>query len=254
MRRYWIDKNLIQNELVQFKDDVFHHIFDVCRQEVGNHFEVLTDDSKAYLVEVLSVQKKTATGKIKEERVISELKKPFINLCVSIPKFSTLELILEKSVELGVHQVLPFYSDFSFVKSMDEKEWAHKSQRWQKIIKSATQQSGRGSLMNLEKPEKFNLILKKMNQNPNDMSLFLYEGETNIDIKSYLQQQKELKNQPIENAWIFIGSEGGFSFKEINELQTLGLSPATLGEQILRVETACLMAVSVLKYELDLWG
>ena len=54
MRRYWIEKSQISNNQVHFKTDQFHHIFDVCRQEIGHHFEVITEDSLAFLVEVSS--------------------------------------------------------------------------------------------------------------------------------------------------------------------------------------------------------
>ena len=55
-----------------------------------------------------------------------------------------------------------------------------------------------------------------------------------------------------ENVWLIVGSEGGFSQNEVVSMQKLGLDPVTLGQQILRVETACLTLVAVLKYELGL--
>ena len=64
MRRYWIEKKTIENSTVTFKDDLFHHIFDVCRQTIGNHFEVITEDSVAYLVKVSVVSKKQAQAEI----------------------------------------------------------------------------------------------------------------------------------------------------------------------------------------------
>ena len=118
MRRYWIDKSQISGSQVQFTGDTFHHIFDVCRQTQGSKFEVLTEDSKAHLVEVISVQKKQATAQIIEERIIPPLKLPHIHLAMSIPRFNVFDSVLEKAVEMGVSSIVPFYSEFSFVRKV----------------------------------------------------------------------------------------------------------------------------------------
>ncbi|MCX7979275.1 MAG: 16S rRNA (uracil(1498)-N(3))-methyltransferase, partial [Bdellovibrionaceae bacterium] len=70
MRRYWIAPSARSGDVVEFSGEVFHHIFEVCRQTTGSHFEVLLGDGKAYLVEVRNVGKKAATATIKESREI----------------------------------------------------------------------------------------------------------------------------------------------------------------------------------------
>jgi 16S rRNA (uracil1498-N3)-methyltransferase len=60
------------------------------------------------------------------------------------------------------------------------------------------------------------------------------------------------KSNDPENLWLIVGSEGGFSDREVTEMKQLGLDPVTLGPQVLRVETACMTLVSVLKYEFGL--
>lgn len=255
MRRYWIGNlGFSDSDKLNLTDDLFHHIVDVCRQDIGSRFEVLNNESKAFLVEITERGKKSAQIKLLEERIITPIKKPFIHLVLSIPKFSTLENVLEKSVELGVNSLIPITTEFSFIKNFSTKDWEHKFQRWQKIIISATQQSGRGELMKLESPRPFKNFLETLNRNPQDLSLFLYEGDSQNNIKHYINKIKSSISQPIENIYIIIGSEGGFSVEEVRQLELQGLSPVTLGEQILRVETACITAVSVLKYEFDLMG
>lgn len=252
MRRYWIEKKDIQGNLVLFEGDIFHHIFDVCRQDLGSHFEVITEDSVAYLVEVIEKGKKKAQAKILEERKIEPLKRPYIHLCLSIPKFSTLESVLEKAVEMGVHSITPLVCDYSFIKNFSDKDWLHKSERWKKIIISATQQSGRGDLLKIQTPIKLPELFEQMNRTPHSLGLFLYEGDTKLDIRRHLRARDS--SQMVENIWLIVGSEGGFSSQEIQLSLKQGLSPVTLGEQILRVETACIAGISVLKYEFDLMG
>lgn len=253
MRRYWLDINLQIGEQLVIDKDLFHHIFDVCRVGKDQHFELLNSSGQGFLVHVDNVEKKRATVSVVEVRKIPELKYPHIHLFMSMPKFATLESVMEKAVEMGVHSIHPFYSEFSFVKSMQEKDLQHKQERWQKIIVSATQQSGRGELMKLSNPFAWKDFSQKINQLAIDQCLFFYEGDSALNAKQAIAQFKEKqKDKPIKNIGLVIGSEGGFSTNEINGLEGLGLSPVTLGSQVLRVETACLTGLSILKYEFDL--
>lgn len=251
MRRYWIEKKDLFQDQVNFTGDVFHHIFDVCRQETGSKFEVLTEDSKAYLVEILQVTKKNATGRVLEERIIPALKRPHIHLVLSISRFAVMDAVMEKAVELGVSSIHPFFSDFSFVRSGDKLS-DNKLERWDKIVRSATQQSGRGDLMKVHDPIPFDKISSLINRTEGQVGLFAYEGPSVVGIKAFVDQAKKENPQGVQDLWILVGSEGGFSHKEVAELAKLGLHPVTLGPQVLRVETACMALVSVLKYDFDL--
>lgn len=251
MRRYWIEKSQIFNDQVTFKGDQFHHIFDVCRQEIGHHFEVITEDSKAYLVEVTSVEKKNATAKVIESREIAKLPYPHIHIALSISRYPVMDSIIEKAVELGVTSILPFTSEFSFVRSPQNLP-AGKTERWQKIIVSATQQSGRGDLLKIHPPMTWNDMLKNINPSNSQLCLFAYEGDSTLDIESFLKGKRESVQKNLNDLWILVGSEGGFSTTEVEQLHQLGLHPVTLGGQVLRVETACMTLVAILKYEFGL--
>jgi len=253
MRRYWIEKSQIFNDQVTFKGDQFHHIFDVCRQDVGNHFEVITDDSKAYLVEVLSVEKKQATAKIVETRTIQELKKPHVHIALSVSRFPVMDSIVERAVEMGVSSIVPFYSEYSFIRKAANLP-AGKLERWQKIVISATQQCGRGELMAIQNPIDWAQLQKQINPSDKKWCLFAYEGKGQLPLKNYVQTKKQQVQDQVDEIWIIVGSEGGFSEAEVESMKKLGLDPVTLGSQVLRVETACLTLVSALKYEFGLLG
>jgi len=250
MRRYWIEHSDIAQDLVSFKDETFHHIFDVCRQNVGSKFEVLTEKAEAHFVEVIEVQKKKALARILETREIPPLKDPKIHLVMSVPRFPVFESVLEKAVEMGVQSIHLFFSDFSFVKthsSISESKY----ERWDKIIRSATQQTGRGDLLKLYKPVTFSKLNEVINPSAASWGLFAYEGETVKSLKEEISLKKQANISP-KDIWLIIGAEGGFSFAEVDEFKKLGLDPVTLGSQVLRVETACMTLVSVLKYDFDL--
>lgn len=251
MRRYWIDKKDLFQQQVNFTGDVFHHIFDVCRQNVGSKFEVLTEDSKAYFVHVTEVGKKSAVAEVLEERIIPALKEPHIHLALSISRFPVMDAVMEKAVELGVSSIQPFFSDYSFLRK-GEKLSDNKIDRWDKIVRSATQQSGRGDLMKVLPAVTFNKIAPLINPNLGSVGLFAYEGDSTLSIKNYVSKVRAENAIGIKNIWIIVGSEGGFSTQEVQEFEKLGLHPVTLGPQVLRVETACMALVSVLKYDFDL--
>lgn len=258
MRRYWIQKSQIfQNadgtQAVQFSGDQFHHIFEVCRQEVGHHFEVISEDSKAYLVKVLERGKKNAQAQVVEERVIASLPRPHIHIALSISRYPVMDAIVEKAVEMGVTSILPFCSDYSFIRQTGHLP-AGKIERWGKIIVSATQQSGRGELMAIENPCDWSELLKKVNPGPENWCLFAYEGAAVLSAREYFKVKRGQEALKPTNLWIIVGSEGGFSSQEVTEMQKLGLDPVTLGSQVLRVETACMTLVSILKYEFGLYG
>ena len=252
MRRYWIPSQSFLGPLVELKDDVYHHIVVVCRQELGAKFEVLGDGDQAHLVEIIELSKKKATAKILESRTLPILKKPHIVLALSVPKFPVMESVVEKAVEMGVHRIQPFFSEFSFVRRKSSLPDS-KLERWKKIVVSASQQSGRGELLQVSDVCDFLDLAKIFNRNEKKMGLFSYEGQSTLSIKNFLSSPGSVNRENLEEVWLFVGSEGGFSVSEVQSFQKWGLDPVTLGDQVLRVETACITLVSILKYEFGLY-
>jgi len=254
VRRYWVDKEFFTPDHVVITGDTFHHIFDVCRQTQGSQFEVLDGMGNAYLVEAIALEKKKAICKILSQRQLPRLAHPHIHLALSISRYPIMDNIVEKAVELGVHSIHPFFSEFSFVRKRNSLP-DNKIERWKKIVISATQQSGRGDLMKVEEPIELIQVLKNYQQATNrsasTLGLFAYEGNTDLGLGQYLRQKVQSKGT--DELWIFVGSEGGFSGGEVQEFQTLNLSPVTLGDQVLRVETACITLIAILKYEFGLF-
>jgi 16S rRNA (uracil1498-N3)-methyltransferase len=255
MRRYWIPKELVNGDDVVLIGDVLHHIRDVCRMHKGSKFEVIVGGaSRALLVEITDETKHESRARVIESREIAEIPKPHIHLAMSIPRFPVFEAVVEKAVELGVLKIHPFFSDFSFIRKQEDT-WAKKRPRFEKIVQSATQQSGRGDLMAISNPVDLKTILQTFNRTEGARGLFAYEGDSRLTAKDGVAKVTGSRSQaegPLNDAWIFVGSEGGFSLNEVDEFLAKGLATVTLGSQVLRVETACVALVSVLKYDLDL--
>ena len=261
MRRYYYEGLILPQYDVLIEGDVFHHIFVVCRMQVGNSFELISNNGKAFFVEVVVVEKKRALVRVKEERLIPKLRMPLIDLYVSFPRISTFESIVEKSVEMGVNSIHPFLSEFSFIRTREHFP-DNKVNRWHKIILQATQQSGRGDLMLIQEIKSLDICLQGIHEE-GQLNIFSYEGVTPLSLKEYLQSrcllnqnqtlEKMNLNRKLSKINIFVGSEGGYSHREVELFKEKGIPPVTIGDQILRVETACMALVSCLKYEFDLY-
>jgi 16S rRNA (uracil1498-N3)-methyltransferase len=252
MRRYWIEPEKIEDrsvgDYIEIDGELLHHLIDVCRIEVGGVFELLCGDQTAYVVRMTTITGKRATAEILECRAIESLRRPHIHLALSMPRFQKFDEIVEKCVELGVKSITPFTSQFSFVRKITP-ELKAKRLRWEKVVQAATRQSGRGDLMQVSEMLSLSELLKTFNRSGDALGLFSYEGDGDKVIRQALG---ELKAQTPQNLWVFVGSEGGFSEVEVQSFREHGMGPVSLGHQVLRVETACLALISVIKYEFDL--
>ena len=244
MRRYWFDPEFLNDTEVEIAGDSYHHICKVCRQKLGDKFEVIISGT-AYFVEIVEMNSKVARANILEKRQIPKLPKPNIHLALSLPKFQTVDKVVEKMVELGVSNIHLFSSDNSFMKPK-QGEFDKKLQRWQKIIQGATQQTGRGELMELTGIQPLRVLLEETFSSSKNWGLLAYEGEGGQSLGAAIQEGIP----EAENIWIFVGAEGGFSPEDLKLFKNYKLLPVSLGDQVLRVETACVTLVSILKYAL----
>jgi 16S rRNA (uracil1498-N3)-methyltransferase len=249
LRRFYIQPDQLLENQVHLKGELVHHIADVCRFSVGDQFEVLTGDGLAHLVEIEQQTSREILAKVLSQRQIAAPTKPDLVLCLSIPKLPKVDWIVEKSVELGVSEIRPFVSDFSFLRQVSEIS-QNRVARWTKLVQGATQQSGRGELMKIGPAVTLKNLLgefrSQINRGPGLSGLFLYEGEAPLGLGEAIEQ---IKGRDPEQLWVFVGSEGGFSPGEVASFSDAGLTAVSMGHQILRVETACLAIGSIIKYE-----
>lgn len=250
MRRIWIEPHELPSEKNNFMvtDEAFHHAVKVSRFRIGEEFEIVYGGEEALRVRFVEINKKNAQVEILGYRKLPNIFRPHVNLAVGVTKWSTLEEIIEKAVELGVHTVQPLLTDFSFIRS--KKDWPQsRTERFQKIVKSATEQSGRGPLMTVAEPLTLQDFTQRLNQNSKGAGLFAYEGGAD---RGPQLEFKRLKTRQVDEVWAIVGPTGGFSRAEVDFMQQSGLPPVTLGSQILRADTACFAIISIIKYEFGL--
>jgi RsmE family RNA methyltransferase len=99
---------------------VLHHIREVCRQRVGDKFEVLWGDGHAYFVEIISEKRNSSFARILEKRAVDPVPPPYLHLALCIPRPAIMDAVAEKMVELGVSSFTPVISAQSFWKTQDD--------------------------------------------------------------------------------------------------------------------------------------
>ena len=246
MPRFFIRQNqieYIENEkIVTITGDDAHHISRALRMAAGEKIEVCDMQKNLYLCELFHF----GEGEVKA-RVLSEGKADtepphFIRLYQALAKGEKMETIIQKSIECGACEIVPFSSERCVVK-LDKKDEKKKTERWQKIASAAAKQSGRGVIPQVKEVLSFKELLEKID----GTVLFCYEGEDTVTIK------EALKNSKITgDVSVIIGSEGGFSQKEAELLKEKGAISVGLGKRILRCETAPTFALACISYELEL--
>lgn len=238
MRRFWIDSSCRQGPNFLLTGRLFHHICHVSRIQKGESFELLSGGFIRYTVKLDSVSRFKAVARIVKTYPSPPLNRPYLHLALSLPRLHKLDSILEKAVELGVKDFHPFISHLSFFKNEDQIS-INRLNRWKTLISKASAISGRTQSLTLHPVRRLGDI--KIPQN--HRALMGYEGLLGKSLREVLKTKRNF-----EEIWLFIGSEGGFSLEEVEEFSKNGGEIFSFGDQILQVETACLMGLSILKY------
>lgn len=235
MQRYFNDEKK-NNEFVMNENDSYH-INKVMRMQVGEKIEVVCD-KKVYVSEIISLNKFVVAKIVEEQEEEHELPVK-VTICQSLVNEQKMDLILQKSVELGVSEILPYKARNSVVKENNKSD--KKIARWQRIVKEASEQSKRNII-----PEVLDMVnLEELLTKEYDLKLLCSVNELTTNIKKVLR-----KHQNCGTLIIVIGPEGGFTKEEEEKLIANGYISVSLGNRVLRTETASLVALSYINYEL----
>ena len=167
-----------------------------------------------------------------------------IYLFQGLPKSDKMEFIIQKAVELGVYEIIPVATARAVVK-LDDKRAASKSARWNMIAQAAAKQSGRGVIPKVREVMTFRSALKEAANM--DVRLIPYELSEGFDAtRNVINDMQEGAS-----AAVFIGPEGGFDEKEIQEAVKNGILPLSMGKRILRTETAGMVFLSWIVYRFE---
>jgi 16S rRNA (uracil1498-N3)-methyltransferase len=237
MHNFFVNENQKVNNRYLINGTDFNHIKNVLRMSAGDAF-LVSENGVSSLCEIESFESDTVIVKIIEENYNDTSLPINIYLFQGLPKGDKMELIIQKCVELGVHEIVPVQMSRSVVK-IEEKKKKSKRERWQAISESAAKQSKCNKIPEISDILTYKQALEKAKGL--DLLLVPYESKNGMeDTKNALAEIKSGMN-----VGVLIGPEGGFDEKEVNEAFEIGGKVISLGKRILRTETAAITSVSM---------
>lgn len=247
MPKFFIKNDQLKDDEIVILGEDVKHISNVLRMKIDDIIQVCnTDTTENFNVKLKAFDKDRIVGVI-EEKIKSEAESN-INLKIfqGIPKSDKMELIIQKSTELGVKEFIPVDME-RCVSKITGKDEAKKIDRWQKISEVAAKQSGRDMIPKVNGV----MTIKQVCNVVNDYDLLIvpYERAEGYSFKDAIEELKK-DNKEDYTIGIVIGPEGGFEPSEIELLKNAGAKIVTLGKRILRTETVALAMSSVIMYEL----
>ncbi len=247
MARFFVSPGQIGPASVSIFDGDVNHIRKVLRMKEGDELTVSDGDGTDYFCRIRSISEEVVVCDIVDSWT-SYVELPVkLHLFQGLPKADKMELIIQKAVELGAYEIVPVAMSRSIVK-LDEKKAGKKTARWQGISESGAKQSGRAIIPEVKSPMSYKNALEYAKTL--DAIIVPYEKADGIEVSRELIS-KLCSDENIKSIGIFIGPEGGFAEKEIEQALEAGATPITLGRRILRTETAGLAVLSILMYQLE---
>ncbi|MDN7240430.1 16S rRNA (uracil(1498)-N(3))-methyltransferase [Planococcus sp. N028] len=245
MQRYFVEGKVPANKMVTITGDDAKHIAKVMRQSVGDRIIVVIEDI-AFLAEIQSTDFDVEVELERELEAKNEMPKK-VTIACGLPKGDKLELIAQKSTELGMYAMLPFAAERSIVK-WDASKNDKKIGRLQKIAKEAAEQSHRTHIPVIHNVHTFVQLMERVQTY--DAVVVAYEEEARRDAPTrFADTLKSLYDK--DSILLVFGPEGGISESEISQLKQAGALFTSLGPRILRTETAPLYALSAFSYEYE---
>jgi 16S rRNA (uracil1498-N3)-methyltransferase len=250
-RRFFVDR--FDSDSATLHGDAAEHLGRVLRAAPGQLYE-LSDGRQVWLGRI----ERVATSKRGESRINFALVEPIavreaalrLQLLIAIVKFDRFEWCLEKATELGASEIIPLAAartDRALLAAAGKRH-----ARWEKILVESAQQSRR-----LRPPEIRAAVTpeKAFAASPGEVKILLSERNDAPSLKSLMREHIEFDGRAPSatgeaSAALAIGPEGGWTDEELSAARTAGFAEASLGETILRTETAVIASLAIIRFAL----
>lgn len=241
MHRFITAPEQCHQDWVELTGPEVHHMRNVLRLKRGAKVEVLDGLGKCYTVEITELNSRQAKGStlaVKEQTLPPVL----ISMGLGILKHKAMETAIRKSVELGVHRIIPLQCRYSVPRKKQGEE-RDRLDKWNRISAEAVKQCGRLTVPEVAPVEGLESFCQNVESEP--LKIFFWENEHNTRLN-------DIKPEGEVTAITFlVGPEGGFSDEEAEQAKRNGFIPVGLGPRILRAETVPMVALTLLQYR---WG
>jgi len=250
MHRFFINKiNLDETQKkakITDKNDI-KHASKALRIEIGEKIELCDQDGVEHICEVEHIESEFIECGVIKSAMNTRESNIEITLFQGLPKADKLEMIIQKTTELGVVSITPVQMKRCVAKWKDDKSAVKKLERWNKIAFEAAKQSKRGRIPTVDNP----LNVKQLQNiiSEYDLVVLPYENESAQGIGEVVSSVIQAPND-IKRIGIIIGPEGGFAEEEVELLTDAGAKSVKLGPRILRTETAGVVTVALMQFSL----
>jgi len=243
---FFITADQIQNGAVTITGPLCAHLRDSLRLQVGEKFWLGDERRQRYRVIAAHIDRKTISGTVLEQIAGPIPAHPPLILGQTLLKGDRMDWIIQKATELGVASIIPLVTAHAIVRLRSDRQTPQQS-RWQKIALEASQQAERWEV---------SLLLPPCNPQS------FFESQVSAALKLILCERaagQSLATVPLpseagNHIVLAVGPEGGWKKEEIEQAVAYGFTPVTLGQLILRAETAALAALSVIQSRLGELG
>jgi 16S rRNA (uracil1498-N3)-methyltransferase len=244
MPQFFVDVPLIEGRRIELVGPDAKHIAQVLRLVPGDWLVLSDGQGRSFRARVERASARSVEALVQAELLRRAGRIPPALALASIRR-ERFEWALQKAVELGCNHIIPFISART-VRATAVTERDKRTDRWQRIAEEAAKQSGLAFRPEVESPVDFTKLSARFSAFA--PAILFYEGEANRGLREILRGQTPSEALTREGL-IVIGPEGGFTADEVREATDAGAITASLGPQILRVETAAVAAMAIWQYE-----
>ncbi|UCF99803.1 MAG: 16S rRNA (uracil(1498)-N(3))-methyltransferase [Spirochaetaceae bacterium] len=220
----------------------YHYLARVRRLKVGEQFPGTDALGGRWQCTIVSIGPSSLRLQLEQSVTFTEPQQPSIQLIQCLPKATKMDLIVRQSTEAGVRRVIPVYSRYSQVRLKGRQEAEKKLARWQRIADQALQQSGAPRPPLIEPPQEIQTVLENLQE------------EMGEEVRLFFHQDREgsdtlhgCLSKSVKIVTLVVGPEGGLSEGEIDLLRQKRFVPVTVGNTVLRTETAALYAIAAVQ-------
>jgi 16S rRNA (uracil1498-N3)-methyltransferase len=245
MHRFFLPPEHCAGKNLQLDGREAHHALHVLRLKPGDEVMVLNGAGDEFFCAVENLSRASISLRVMKKS-FTPARSCQITLLVALPKGKIIESIIQKSVELGAHRIVPILSERVVVQLNGESAEA-KREKWQQVAIEAVKQCGATWLPKIEVPVTIENFLTRAEKF--DLSLVgSLQKERRFPREIFREFESKNKFQP-KTIGLWIGPEGDFTLDELRAIQNSGAQPVSLGDLTLRVETAVIFCLSILNYE-----
>ena len=244
MRRFFVEEIAPTTHSLSLTGKEARHISKVLRMKKGE--KLILMDGKGRLFEATIEKSNYKEVKVKiNKSILPPPSSPIeISLAQALIKSNSMDYLIQKMAELGINSIHLFYSERTVIR-LKPGHLINRMDRWMEIMKSACRQCGRAFVPTLNPPLPFEEIVENA-ADKKTLKILLWENEEKVHLKKILRSMS-----PLPHILAVVGPEGGFTQDEMNLARKAGFQTISLGNRILRTETATVSLLSIIQYE---WG